>query len=90
MAFNILGKTQDHRTKTHVIYCKCSINDYLNIIGGDFEHFSIQRKRENHKAYRRLKEDLKNGALLPSITLALKHSLVINAISHLDDHEWIN
>ena len=74
MAFNILGKTQDHRTKTHVIYCKCSINDYLNIIGGDFEHFSIQRKRENHKAYRRLKEDLKNGALLPSITLALKHS----------------
>lgn len=90
MAFNILGQTQDHRTKTHVVYCKCSINDYLHIIGGDFENFSIQRKRENHKAYRRLKEDLKNGALLPSITLALKHNLVRDAISNVKNIEWLN
>ncbi|MFQ2034520.1 hypothetical protein ACK35Y_16530 [Aeromonas veronii] len=90
MTFSILGRTQDHRTKTHVIYCKCSINDYLHIIGGDFENFSIQRKRESHKAYRRLKEDLKNGALLPSITLALKHNLVENAVVHLEDHAWLN
>ncbi|OBU15008.1 hypothetical protein AYY19_18130 [Photobacterium aquimaris] len=76
MSFDILGTTLDCRTKANVIYCKCTINEYLKIVGGDFENFSIQRKRENHKAYKRLKDDLRDGALLPSITLAVKHHLV--------------
>ncbi|MFM1686800.1 hypothetical protein [Aeromonas salmonicida] len=89
MAFQILGCTQDNRTKTHVVYCKCSINDYLHIIGDDFENFAIQRKRESHKAYKRLKDDLKNGALLPSITLAIKHNLVKSTIRHVTDNTWL-
>lgn len=84
MSFNVLGQTTDHRTKAKVLYCKCSINDYLKLVGDDFENFTIQRKRESHKAYQRLKDDLKNGALLPSITLALKPHLVGNAKALLD------
>lgn len=85
MAFNIMGQTTDHRTQAKVLYCKCSINDYLQIVGDDFENFSIQRKRETHKAYKRLKEDLKQGALLPSITLALKPHLVEEALTKIED-----
>lgn len=87
MNFKILGKTVDLRTGTHVIYCKCSISEYLNIVNGDFENFSIQRKRESHKAYKRLKDDLKNGALLPSITLALKHHLVEKVLPSIEDNK---
>ncbi len=94
MAFNIIGQTTDHRTQAKVLYCKCSINDYLKIVGEDFENFSIQRKRETHKAYKRLKDDLKEGALLPSITLALKPHLVPKALELIDDNlaltEYIN
>lgn len=87
MAFKIMGQTTDHRTGAKVLYCKCSINDYLKIVGDDFENFSIQRKRETHKAYKRLKDDLKDGALLPSITLALKPHLVAGALKLIDDTE---
>ncbi len=76
MGFSVLGKTVDLRTGANVIYCKCSINEYLKIVGNDFENYSIQRKKETHKAYKRLKEDLREGALLPSITLAVKHHKV--------------
>ena len=76
-------QTTDHRTKAKVLYCKCSINDYLKLVGDEFENFTIQRKRESHKAYKRLKEDLKDGALLPSITLALKPHLVPEALTLL-------
>lgn len=85
MTFSVLGQTTDHRTKAKVLYCKCSINDYLKLVGDDFENFTIQRKRESHKAYKRLKDDLKEGALLPSITLALKPHLVAEALAVLDN-----
>lgn len=87
MTFSVLGQTTDHRTKAKVLYCKCSINDYLKLVGDDFENFTIQRKRESHKAYKRLKDDLKGGALLPSITLALKPHLVKDALALLDDQK---
>lgn len=87
MTFSVLGQTTDHRTKAKVLYCKCSINDYLKLVGDDFENFTIQRKRESHKAYKRLKDDLKGGALLPSITLALKPHLVDDALALLDDQK---
>jgi hypothetical protein len=88
MTFSVLGKTIDLRTNANVIYCKCSITKYLEIVGNDFENFSIQRKKESHKAYKRLKEDLREGALLPSITLSVKHHEVENvleSINHADE-----
>ncbi|MDN5055002.1 hypothetical protein [Aliarcobacter butzleri] len=89
MSFQIIGKTKDLKSGANVIYVQSSINKYLEIVGSDFENFSIQRKREKHKAYQRLKTDLQQGALLPSITLGVKHNLVENIIQKLNAGEDI-
>lgn len=83
--FKILGKTVDLRSGANVVYCQCSPSEYLSIIGKNFSEFAIQRKRENHKAYRRLKADIIDGALLPTITLSVKHHLVEEVLSLTDD-----
>lgn len=89
MTFEYLGKTKDLRTEANVVYCKCSIPEYLNIVGTDFENFSIQRKKETHKAYQRLKDDLKQGALLPAITLSVKHHKVKGIVEVIDNKEQV-
>ena len=85
MSFQVIGRTVDQRTNANVVYCKCSVGKYLELIGSNFSSFTIQRKKETHRAYSRLKKDLKNGALVPSITLAIKHHLVPDAIAMLND-----
>jgi len=74
----IIGFSKDHRTNTYVMYAQMGIKTYLKFVGDKFDEFGIQRKRENHKGYARLKNDIKEGALLPPITLALKPELVKN------------
>lgn len=74
--FKIIGYNKDLRTDTHVIYAQIGIINYLQLVGDKFDEFDIQRKRESHKGYSRLKSDIKKGALIPPITLALKPSLV--------------
>jgi hypothetical protein len=71
LGMKILGTAIDLRTKTPVVYAQIPIGRLLGIVGSDFAKFSIQRRREKHKAYERLKNDLKAGALLPSIILAV-------------------
>lgn len=66
----ILGKAKDQRTDTRVVYAQISVDEYLNLVGDDFDLFSIQRRREKHRGYDRLKTDAASGALLPAITLA--------------------
>lgn len=72
MDIRVLGLARDLRTNTPVVYAQLSVDDYLAVVGDEFENFTIQRRRENHKAYQRLKVDIADGALLPSITLAVK------------------
>ncbi|MGY5341752.1 hypothetical protein ACXFAU_04765 [Paenibacillus glucanolyticus] len=76
MDINILGISKDLRTDTPVIYAQMNINDYLDLIGTNFGDFFIQRKRETHKAYRRMKKDIIEGTILPTITLAVKPDYV--------------
>ena len=76
MKINVIGFTQDFKTNTHVIYAKVLVEDYLLLVGNDFSEFYIQRKKESHKAYKRLKDDILKGTLLPSITLAVKPDYV--------------
>jgi hypothetical protein len=76
MALQVLGSARDIRTNTHVVYAKVSIPDYLALVGDDFADFQIQRRREKYKAYQRLRADIQQGALLPSITLAVKAHFV--------------
>ncbi|WP_312684346.1 hypothetical protein [Stenotrophomonas chelatiphaga] len=68
----ILGVAQDKRTDTPVVYAQVPIRQLLEIVGPTFGDFSIQRRREKHRAYERLKRDLSLGALLPSIILAVE------------------
>jgi len=66
----ILGKTTDQRTATRVVYTQMSVDDYLDLVGEHFDEFAIQRRRERHRGYDRLRKDVVDGALLPTITLA--------------------
>lgn len=72
MTISILGTAIDVRTDTPVVYSQMSIPEYLAIVGNKFEQFHLQRRREKHKAYGRMSSDIAEGALLPSITLAVK------------------
>jgi hypothetical protein len=72
----IIGKTKDLRTNTNVLYAEILANDYIKLVGKDFDKFEIQRKRVEPKKYSRLKSDFKEGALLPGITLAVELSSV--------------
>lgn len=88
MAFNIIGYAKDLRTETNILYAQISIHDYLQLIGDNFKDFEIQRKREkSNKAYQRMKEDIRKGALLPTITLALKPNFFTEAIKNAAEQE---
>lgn len=86
MSFKVIGKTVDLKSGSHVVYCQASPDRYLDIVGERFGEYSIQRKRETHKAYRRLKTDIIEGALLPSITLSVRHHLVEEITKNFDDN----
>ncbi|WP_435635332.1 hypothetical protein ACSC9U_05155 [Pseudomonas solani] len=70
MTITVLGTSIDLRTTTPVAYLQCTVLEYLRIVGEEFYKFEIQRKREKFSAYNRLKSDIKDGTLLPIITLA--------------------
>lgn len=61
----------DKRTQTPVILAQIPIVDYLSWIGDNFDDFIIQRRRQEHKAYGRMKTDILKGTLLPTVTLAV-------------------
>ncbi|WP_111494818.1 glycosyltransferase family protein [Marinobacter bohaiensis] len=90
MSFKVIGKAKDLKSGAEIIYCQASPDQYLKIVGNNFGEFTIQRRRESHKAYRRLKADILEGALLPSITLAVKPHLVSDIISVRDDWEALS
>lgn len=87
--FEILGNTVDKRTNTKILYVKSSIDNYLTLVGGNFDDFTIQRKREKHKIYKRLKEDIKKGTLLPGITLAIKSEHVNEILENFDSKDQL-
>ncbi|BBP61404.1 hypothetical protein [Pseudomonas sp. St316] len=79
MELSVLGTAQDLRTSTPVIYAQCDIPNYISLVGDEFASFSIQRRREKFTAYTRLKADIINGTLLPTITLALPIEISVRA-----------
>lgn len=87
MGLEFIGQAEDLKQGTKVIYCQADIETYLNIIGGSFGDYLIQRRRESHKAYRRLSDDIKLGALLPPITLSVKPDIVDRIIPLCDDKD---
>lgn len=75
-SLEIIGYTKDFRTNTNILYAQIKIEEYLELVGKDFDRFEIQRKREKHKGYIRLKRDIEKGTLIPTITLAVEPSSV--------------
>jgi hypothetical protein len=75
-SLEIIGFTKDFRTNTNILYAQIKINEYLELVGKDFDRFEIQRKKEKHKGYNRLKRDIERGTLIPTITLAVEPSSV--------------
>lgn len=86
MTITILGSAVDVRTGTPVVYAQMTMPEYLAIVGKRFEDFHLQRRREKHKAYGRLEADIRDGALLPSITLAVKLERVADIMPSYDDY----
>ena len=86
-SLKIIGKTQDLRTSTNILYVEILAKDYIKLVGDEFDKFEIQRKRENPKKYFRLKEDFKKGALLPAITLAIEFSQVEKYLNLIEKNE---
>jgi chromosomal replication initiation ATPase DnaA len=87
LAFCLLRGLWDLRTDSHILYVQATITEYLNMIGDHFDEFGIQRKREKHRAYARMKSDLKEGALLPTITLSIKSTCVAKMIELIENND---
>lgn len=83
----IIGEGRDLRSGTQILYAQVSPDEYLSIVGEDYGSFAIQRKRETHKAYSRLKDDIRLGASLPTITLAIKPEFVAEAQEMINDFD---
>ena len=44
-SLEIIGYTTDFRTNTNILYAQIKINEYLDLVGKDFDRFEIQRKK---------------------------------------------
>jgi hypothetical protein len=86
----ILGKTKDLRTDTFVLYLQMPIPKYLQLVGDKYDDFEIQRRKQAYKAYERMREDIRKGTLLPSITLAIKPELVAEYIKFVAKDDYNN
>ena len=84
-SLEIIGFTKDYRTNTNVMYAQVLVNEYFDLIGDNYNKF--QRKKEAHKGYKRLKEDLKEGALIPGITLAIEPSIAEGLVSIIEKED---
>lgn len=83
MKYNIkvLGLLEDSKTDASSILCEISIGSYIKLVQGNLNELDIQRGKMISKkkgVYSRLIEDLKGGALMPSIYLATKENSKIN------------
>lgn len=77
----VLGLLEDSKIDAHSILCEISIGSYINVVQGNLNELDIQRGKiisRRKQVYSRLMEDLKSGALMPSIYLAIKENSEIN------------
>lgn len=86
MEIKVIGQATDYRSNTPVIYAQMPVRDYLGLINENFDDFRFQRKRTMYSPYLRMKEDIKQGALLPTITLAIKSEYTKEILTVLDDY----
>lgn len=89
---------EDEKVKANCLLIGISIGKYIELIKDNLEELPIQRGKilsRKRDIYKRLIEDLKEGAIIPPISLILReNSKVENAIKHItkinDIEEQIN
>ena len=58
MAYRVLGFAHDLRSNTHIVYTQMTIIEYLKLVGPDFDSFEIQRARQKHSIYERMRKEV--------------------------------
>jgi hypothetical protein len=48
----ILGRAIDQRTKTRVVYAQMAVDEYLNLVGPNFDEFAIPCSRASRRGLR--------------------------------------
>ena len=77
----VFDLSEDSKIGAYSIFCEMSIDSYISIVQGNLNELDIQRGKmisRKKQVYSRLIEDLKSGALMPSIYLAIKENSEIN------------
>jgi hypothetical protein len=87
MTLTIQGIARDLRCDTYVAYAQIPISEYLDLVGESFYRVEVQRKRQQHPAYARLKSDLAEGALIPAITLAADPQSVTSLLPFIEKND---
>jgi hypothetical protein len=84
---DILSLSEDKKINAKCLLMTIPISKYIELIQDNLENLPIQRKIiGQNRVYRRLIEDLKQGAIIPPISLILKeNSEIENLIKDLSD-----
>lgn len=85
----ILSIIKDERINATSVLVEMSTEVYLGLVSGAEENLEIQRRViKGFKPYDRLRQDLKEGCLIPSIVLGIREG-IIKTPTNTDDNEFI-
>lgn len=85
----ILSIIKDERISATSILVEMSTEKYLNLVSGAEDNLEIQRKViKGFKPYDRLRQDLKEGCLIPPVVLGIRKDR-INTPDNVDDEQFI-
>lgn len=85
----ILSIIKDERISATSVLIEMSTEVYLNLVGGAEDNLEIQRKViKGFKPYDRLRQDLKEGCLIPPVVLGIRKDR-INTPDNTNDDQFI-
>ncbi|HSI86113.1 MAG TPA: hypothetical protein VK970_20175, partial [Candidatus Methylacidiphilales bacterium] len=85
----ILSIIKDDRIKATSVLVEMSTEKYLELVSGAEENLEIQRKIiKGFKPYDRMRQDLREGCLIPPIVLGIRKDRV-STPSSLTDQSFI-
>jgi len=85
----ILSIIKDERISATSVLVEMSTEKYLNLVSGAEDNLEIQRKViKGFKPYDRLRQDLKEGCLIPPVVLGIRKDR-INTPDNVDDEQFI-
>lgn len=88
---NILSKSFDNRINSTNLYIEMPFEEYLNFAKDIIKNNELQRKRvkKSRTVYSLLKDDLKQGCVMPPLVLAITQDKTID-IKNISNIELLN